>query len=250
MKVFTTINPYGNFEAQKEAMASWSSKYEVYSVNTAAEIEIAKGLYNEVSFIETNSTYQIGEKTLIKLDGILDAIKSTGAKKCAIVNSDIILKGRISIDKKHEGSLVIATRWEVGDVPSYPFRNGYDLFIFESRNMGIFYNKNYVIGMPWWDFWIPVIANKAGIPVYHIKNEVIQHRTHETNYNQKTWHEFACLFYSDMERLGGNWKIGEDIAKSHVTDQESLVGVEIEDGAFCIAIKKFIESIQINIKSK
>ena len=68
------------FESQKEAMASWSSKYKVYSINTAAEIEIVKGLYPEVSFIETNSTCQIGEKILINLDGILDAIKSTGAK--------------------------------------------------------------------------------------------------------------------------------------------------------------------------
>lgn len=243
MKVFTTINPYGNFDAQKEAMISWSSKYELYSVNSASEIEIAKELYPEVSFIETSNTYQIGEKTLVKLDGILDAIKSTRATKCAIVNSDIILSRKINIDKKCEGSLVIATRWELGDVPSYPFESGYDLFIFDVRNIEIFYNKNYVIGMPWWDFWIPIIANKAMIPVYHIKNNLIRHRTHKTNYEHSTWQKFADYFYNDIKRLGGNWKIDEDYTK----DTDSYI---IEDSIFGTAIKKFIVSTQINIKSK
>jgi hypothetical protein len=39
MKVFTTINPNDNFEAQSKAVSSWSNKYQVYSVNTKEEIE-------------------------------------------------------------------------------------------------------------------------------------------------------------------------------------------------------------------
>jgi len=240
MTVFTTINPYGNFEAQKEAMLSWCEKYKVYSVNSEEEIEIAKDLYPEISFIETKKTFQIGKKTLIRLDGILDAIKSTDAKKCAIVNSDIILNGRINLGKKQDGSLVIATRWEIGDVPSYPFSNGYDLFIFDRRNIGIFYNKNYVIGMPWWDFWIPIIANRTGLTIQHIKNDIILHRTHETNYEQETWHAFANLFYADIRSLGGLWKIDESILRDP----------NMEDGKFCTHMKKFIESVQTNIKIK
>ena len=34
MKVFTTINPNDNFDAQNEALLSWSEKFDVYSVNT------------------------------------------------------------------------------------------------------------------------------------------------------------------------------------------------------------------------
>lgn len=45
MKVFTTINPYGNFDAQKEAILSWTKFYEVYSVNSEEEINLAKDLY-------------------------------------------------------------------------------------------------------------------------------------------------------------------------------------------------------------
>lgn len=240
MKVFTTINPYGNFDAQKEAMLSWSNSYEVYSVNSEEEINIAKDLYPEVNFIKTENIYQIGTKKLIKLDAILDTIKSIGVKRCAIVNSDIILGRKLNIDKKFGNSLIMATRWELGENPSYPFPDGYDLFIFDRKILELFYNKNYVIGMPWWDFWIPIIANRSGIPIYHIKNEVIQHRTHKTNYAQEIWHTFAKLFYSDIKKLGGLWKIDESI----------LSNPDLEDGTFCTSIKKFIESIQINIKIK
>ena len=240
MKVFTTINPYGNFDAQKEAMLSWCKEYDVYSVNSTEEIDIAKDLYPEVNFIKTENIYQIGAKKLIKLDAILDAIKLTNTKRCVIVNSDIILSRKINIEKKFDNSLVIATRWELGDVPSYPFTNGYDLFIFDTRNIGLLYNKNYVIGMPWWDFWIPIIISRAGIPIYHIKNDVIKHKTHKTNYKQETWHGFANLFYSDIKKLGGLWKIDESIMSDPY----------LEDDKFCNHIKKFIESIQINIKIK
>jgi hypothetical protein len=240
MKVFTTINPYGNFDAQKEAIISWAKFYEVYSVNSEEEINLAKDLYPEVNFIKTENTYQIGSKKLIKLNAILDAIKSVGPKKCAIVNSDIILDRRLNIENKFDNSLIIATRWELGEVPSYPFPFGYDLFIFDIKNIGLLYNNNYVIGMPWWDFWIPIVINRVGIPIYHIKNSIIQHRTHKTNYEQETWHSFANLFYSDIKKLGGLWKIDESI----------LNNPYLEDGTFCTHIKKFIESNQINIKIK
>lgn len=235
-----TINPYGNLEAQKEAILSWCREYEVYSVNTEQEIEIAKDIFPQVSFIKTENTYKIGSRTLIRLDGILDAIRSTDAKRFAIVNSDIILRKRIGLDKKLDGSLIIATRWELGDVPSYPFSNGYDLFIFDVRNIALLYNKNYVIGMPWWDFWIPIVVSRAGIKIHHIKNDVILHRTHDTNYEQETWHMFANLFYSDIKALGAMWKIDDSILRDPV----------MEDNKFCNHIKRFIESVQINIKSK
>jgi hypothetical protein len=243
MKVFTTINPYGNFDTQREAILSWCKEYDVYSVNGTQEIDVAKDLYPEVTFIQTENTYQIGKKNLIKLDAILDAIKSVDTKKCAIVNSDIILNKKIKLNKKFDDSLIIATRWELGDVPSYPFGDGYDLFIFDKRNIDLFYNKNYVIGMPWWDFWLPIVANRAGVDIYHIKNEIINHRTHKTNYDYTNWTEFASFFYSDMIKLGGLWKIDESIVTANPDPY-----LKNKDGEFCTQIKKFIESNQINIK--
>jgi len=231
MKIFTTINPYGNFEAQNEALLSWSKYYQVYSVNLPEEIEIAKEKFPYINFIETNNTFEYGSKKLVKLNAILDAIKTTDATDCAIVNSDIILNNKIG--KLPESGLVIATRWEINDIDkSYPFGDGYDLFIFNRSLINLLQNNKYVIGMPWWDFWIPMISIKAGVKVYHIKNHLISHRTHTTNYDKDIWIQFGQYLYQD---------IMINLLQNPV--KETVY-------TFCTGVKNFIESKQINIKVK
>ena len=165
MVVFTTINPNGNFEAQNEAMSSWSSKFTIYSVNTKNDIDKIKDIYPYVNFIETEDTYIYKGKELIKLNALLEAIKSSDKEYACIVNSDIILNSNIDIsyllkNKYLDKGLIIATRYELdGEKEPYPFTDGYDMFIFNKKNVNLFLNKNYVIGMPWWDYWIPIISN-------------------------------------------------------------------------------------------
>lgn len=235
MKIFTTINPNGNFDVQLEAMNSWSNKYEVYSVNAKEEIEKISSIYTNVKFIETDITYQYNNKKLIKLNSILSAIESM-CKNCdvAIVNSDIILNDKIkeSIFNKKNDGLTIATRYELDGDDIYPFTNGYDIFIFNTKYLDLFKNDNYVIGMPWWDFWIPLVAIKAGLKVYHIKNKVIFHRTHPTNYDGNIWITFGEHLYKDI-------MIGL---------MKNPMSVSVYD--FCIGVKAFIEKKQINIKLK
>jgi len=232
MKIFTTINPYGNFEAQNEALLSWSKYYDVYSVNPIDEIEIAKEKFPYINFIQTDNIFTYGEKKLVKLNAILDAIKSVDCKQCGIVNSDIILKTKI--EPKHLTSdLLIATRWELDEINKpYPFVNGYDFFAFKKDIIDIFYSSNYVIGMPWWDFWVPLIAIKLGFKVNHVKNGIIFHRTHETNYDPDVWLHFGGYLYKDII-LG--------LMKRQI---------EVDVLTFSKTVKKFIESKQNNIKIK
>lgn len=227
MKVFTTINPYGNFDAQTEALLSWTKYYEVYSVNPSNEIEIAKEKYPFVNFISTDQIYEYSGKKLVRLIGIIDAIKKNADGQVAIVNSDIILSKKIEIEKPND--VIISTRWELDDGKTYPFTNGYDLFIFDSKFAELFYNKNYVIGMPWWDFYIPFIAIKAGLKLYHLKSDVIQHRTHPTNYDSDTWIKFGEFLYNDLM----------------ITIMKNPMSISVFD--FCIGVKKFIEKNQIDI---
>ena len=232
MKVFTTINPYGNFEAQNEALLSWSKFYDVYSVNLLEEIEIAKDKFPYIKFIETNDIFIYGEKKLVKLNSILNSMKLMDSKKFAIVNSDIILKKEIP-NKSLTADLTIGTRWELDYINKpYPFNNGYDLFIFDKDIIDFFINDNYVIGMPWWDFWIPLISIKLQLSVNHIKSEIIYHRTHETNYNSDVWITFGEYLYKDIIVNLMKRKIDVDVY------------------TFCTVVKKFIESKQKNIKIK
>lgn len=228
MIVFTTINPYGNYDAQYEALNSWTKYYKVYSVNTESEIEVVKDKFSFVDFISTDDIYEYSGKKLVRLNAILDSIIKTASGQVAIVNSDIILTKKIDIEKKSD--LVIATRWELDGDKTYPFNNGYDLFIFNSKFASLFKNQNYVIGMPWWDFYIPVIAIKSGMKVYHIDEDIINHRTHQTNYDGDIWITFGEFLYKDvMIKLMKN-------------------PLEISVFDFCNGVKKFIEKNQISIK--
>ena len=232
MKIFTTINPYGNFEAQNEALLSWSKYYDVYSVNPINEIEIVKDKFPYVKFIETDDIFIYGEKKLIKLNSILNSMKMIDSKKFAIINSDIILKRDIPT-KFLKSDLTIATRWELDDINKpYPFNNGYDLFIFNKDMIDLYLNDNYVIGMPWWDFWIPLITIKLQLTVNHIKSPIIFHRTHDTNYDNDIWIKFGEYLYKD---------IIVNLMKRKI---------DIDVWTFCIVVKKFIESKQKNIKIK
>jgi hypothetical protein len=86
--------------------------------------------------------------------------------------------------------------------------------------------------MPWWDYWVPIITMKKGLNLYHIKDEFIYHRTHDTNYDMGIWKNFGEKLYDDLI-----------IDKSNITIDHFLRGDESEQMDF----KKFIESKQINI---
>lgn len=236
MKIFTTINPYGNYEAQSEATQSWASKFDLYSVNLKEEIEIAKDLYPHVKFIETSDVLECNQKKLIKLNAILDAATNQDSEYVAIVNSDIILSDKVKnvFIKKYldDNCIILSTRWEIDDQKNekYPFNNGYDLFIFHRKFINLFKNQNYVIGMPWWDFYIPTIAIKSGIKIYHIKNQVIFHRTHETNYDLDSWIKFGEFFYQDIM----------------LNLMQKPLEMSVYD--FCQTTKKFIERNHRNIR--
>jgi hypothetical protein len=237
MCIITTINPYGNFDAQKEAISSWISKFTVYSVNTKLEIEIAKPLYPDVKFIETDNTFQYNKKTLIKLSAILQSAKQIDSNFIAIINSDIILSDKIKdifINKYLNDGIIIGTRWELDENESeiYPFKSGYDIFIFSKKYIDLFNNTKYVIGLPWWDFYIPLIAIKSGLNVYHIKNKVIFHRTHTTNYDDEVWVKFGEFLYQDIM----------------VSLMKNNMNIGLLD--FCRGTKSFIEKKQIDIKLK
>ena len=200
MKVYTTINPNGNYDEQKFAMDSWTKKYPVYSINTPDEIEKIRPLYPEIIFLENNNIVTYGKKKLTSWNAVMDAISDSGGIS-AFTNSDIILKDglKFEIDEVFfKNSIFIATRWELKRRKKYPFPHGYDLVIMSPEKAKLFKNENWAIGLPWWDYWLPLSAFINGLNVYHISEEIIYHKWHETNYDKKIWQDLSKKFYEEI----------------------------------------------------
>ena len=242
MNVFTTINPNGDIESQIYSTDTWASKFKVYSVNTKEEILKIKDKFKNVEFIETDKIIDVNGKKLIKLNAILDAIVMKKSKYSCITNSDIILNKSINpkrlFSKKHlDDGIIVSKRYELGGENIYQFEDGYDLFVFDIKNIKIFYNEGFALGMPWWDYWVPMMADRFLLKLYFTKNEVIYHKTHETNYSYDNWELFGNRFLAELISMG--LKISTKDGEKHFFEN---------NGQLCQVCKNFIESKKISIK--
>jgi hypothetical protein len=236
MKIFTTINPKNNFEAQNEAIQSWLKKYQVVSINTKEEINKIKNKYPGVSFVPTTDTYEYNNKKLIKIDSILLEMSKVNGYSC-FLNSDIILKDGmdIEINQRHlNNGIYLSTRYDVDEENNLSkFVWGFDFFCIHSKYSKHFRNEIFTIGLPWWDYWIPICAYMKGFNLYHIDYELFYHKKHKLNYDMKKWYSLGQELYEHLKPF-----IEEDFKLS-----DFMVG---ENGI--MLIKKFIDSKLINIK--
>lgn len=237
MRIFTTLNPNGNFKSQFEATTSWLKNNEVISVNTKEEIEKIQHLYTDVIFVETDNTYNYKNKKLIKLNGILDAMYEHGGEYSIFMNSDIILNNNydIKINERYlNNGIYICTRYEIDGENIYKFKYGFDFFCIHKNYLNLFKNENFAIGLPWWDYWLPVCAYMYNLNLYHIDYELNHHKTHQLNYDMEKWNDLAKDLYKDLIK-----KINSEYFTFNKFMSES-------DGV--MTMKRFIDEKLINIK--
>lgn len=60
----------------------------------------------------------------------------------------------------------------------------------------------FCLGIPWWDYWVPLIALQKQLNPKYLQNTVAYHIKHNINYSLKNWREvgivFADFFIPDM----------------------------------------------------
>lgn len=201
--IATSIAPVG-LEKQQAAIQSWLDlEFTVVSLNIQKEIDILQPVFKDVHFalVENHGKEQYG-KPFVYVSDVLDYLSKYGTSVCGIVNSDILLRAGDNFTQflSHEGkdSVIISSRIDIDEPSSETgefYHYGFDLFFFDRQFLSYYpQSDTYCLGIPWWDYWIPLIAKQNDLNLKIIENTVVYHVKHEINYSIKNWREVGLTF--------------------------------------------------------
>jgi hypothetical protein len=222
MIIVSSISPnHANSDNQMLAIDSWQRFGKCYSLNTKNEISKLEDIYNDIEFVETNKTVSglIG-KGLISINELIDfaIYKKEGL---LLINSDIILADLPEL--KNDG-ITIFSRYDYKDTISNAelFIHGFDVFHIPYQFLEIFPPTIYALGMPFFDYSIPMRAFSLNIPVYYPKDKYAFHKLHETQYNDNEWHYIGEFFKWEF-KFSKNLSIPEITTQSLQTIKSKLI---------------------------
>lgn len=197
--VATSIAATKDIGIQKRCIESWiQSGFKVVAVNTQEEITLVKHLFPAVEFVvaKRDARAQFG-KPYIYVDDILSYFATQGCKICGIVNSDIYFPKvnlPLFMHQQALNSLVFGSRLDVTSFEnpsSGNFYNGFDYFFFDRDLIKLYPPTNFCIGLPWWDYWVPLVAILSKISVKKVTSPICYHMIHPTNYSMAIYTSLA-----------------------------------------------------------
>jgi hypothetical protein len=192
---------------QRAAIRSWQRLgFDVVSVNMPSEIEQLQEHFPEVRFqAARRSAMDLCGRPLIPIAEILEALKQSGSDLVGIVNSDIVLDETTafvdSIRSVIGGSLVLGNRIDrdrSGSTAGRTYGGGYDFFFFEASDIGHFATGDMVLGLPWWDYWMPLAAHVSGLNLKLLTGGRALHFLHPAGYKLELVEKLAPLFIRNL----------------------------------------------------
>ena len=191
------------------------------SINSAAEIPDLARDYADVTLIAAPTTAErIAGKPVPYIHDLLKALRqacvSHGAPLAdctvGIINADIHLR----IPANRIGALTDAARYGLVlgprvDVPTAEamdrftptgketYAVGYDYFLMSAAMLDDFNDSPFCIGMPFWDYWMPLMAMLKGRPLTAVLAPVALHVDHETQWDNSIYVFFHALIADVFE---------------------------------------------------
>lgn len=205
----TSIAPRG-LEKQRDAVESWIALgFDVISLNIPDEITVLQPDFPDVRFVPALRTAEaMTGRPLVYFDDLMTALSQQGAAVVGIVNSDIMLRGssetRRFLAREAAGAFLFGSRL---DTVTYEresarvYAQGYDFFFFDRTMTGLYPRTDLCLGMPWWDYWAPLVAQMRGLPVKRLETALAYHPHHDTAWANDHWVRFGALFSRDMHTL-------------------------------------------------
>ena len=219
IQLVTSLAPK-NIITQQDAIATWlSNGFDVVAVNALVEQEILASAFGGIKFREPTLTLErMYGKPYVSIRDLIGACAENPGIS-GIINSDIrflmrksfetILADSIDSSMATAGSLFLFSRLELGQYSSQVsarlaerglqpvvdgdvYCYGFDLMVACQatwQKILAAMNEEVCLGMgvPWWDYFIPLLSLINGIPTYIANPTPIGHPYHEAVYSKEIW---------------------------------------------------------------
>jgi hypothetical protein len=211
--VITSVMPR-RIEAQRAAVKSWmAAGLSVVSVNSLTEADELRGQFPQITFkIQETFAHDSRGRPLIPIQAMIRAAEEAPADICGIINSDIEFRGEPtffdSVRRETAGALVFGNRIDFEDSGfsgGKAYRFGYDFFFWDRENSYLFEGAPMILGLPWWDFWMPLHAGGQGLKTKRFVTSSMAHIVHPTGYDIPAFLEFERHFSRALAGVYGRW---------------------------------------------
>jgi len=198
--------------AQQAALQSWkAADLSVVSVNSKSEAMELRPYFPDIRFqILDNPVVDPRGRPLVPIDALIHAAKNDPAEICGIINSDVEFRGQQTffdlVRREIPNALVFGNRTDFQDAGfsnGNSYRNGYDFFFWEKDNSVLLEGASMVLGLPWWDFWLPLHAYGQGLTTKRFVTSSMAHITHPVGYDDQTYLKFGHQFAKTLTHVYG-----------------------------------------------
>ena len=188
MKVVSSLSP-SRVERQQKCVQSWASMgFSVTCVQAEGSVtEVMREKFPQVTFAETNKTaVQFGKPNHVRVSALLDQCTS---EPILITNSDIEFDGdpekfQSRWKAPEFGTMLCGVRYDVDQKkPTKLFKWGIDAFVITPEIASRLPDIGMAIGIPCWDYWIPLHFHKQGWKLLTNKSKGLMHESHVQNWS-------------------------------------------------------------------
>jgi hypothetical protein len=209
--VITSVMPR-RIEAQRAALQSWrAAGLSVVSVNSREEAAALLEHFPDLKFRVIEQPVEDRGRPFVPIRALIQTAKESSEDICGILNSDIEFHGDGSffdrVRREVNSSLVFGNRIDVNTARTEgkAFRNGYDFFFWDRANSNLFEDSPMVLGMPWWDMWMPLHAYAQGLRIKRFVTSAMIHVTHPIGWDIVNYVKFAKLCAATLASAYGRW---------------------------------------------
>jgi hypothetical protein len=204
---FTSIAPF-QIEKQVRAIESWIDLgISVHSINSQNEIDCLYQEFPKINFhpVMSNGHNLYGKPYVFLNDVFQVALNVLRSKDVFVLcNSDIFIDNTFYEPSQfvvNPNEMVLATRFNVSDrhLPiGLDYDCGIDIFCANMTALNSFGMDEFCLGVPFWDFWLPIKAIHNGLSVKKLNYPLAIHVNHPENYSHGNLQKAALLYIKKL----------------------------------------------------